>query len=43
MFSAIKEEMAEELLKNFMHEMKDLGYQKDDIIFQIADYKEEEK
>ena len=43
MISEIKQEMAEELLKNFMDEMKDLGYQKDDIIFQIADYKEEEK
>lgn len=43
MFGMIKKEMAEELLKNFMREMRDLGYQKDDIIFQIADYKEEEK
>ena len=42
MFGTIKQEMAEELLKNFMREMKDLGYQKDDIIFQVADYKEEE-
>lgn len=42
MFEQIKEEMAEELLRNFMTGMKDLGYKKDDIIFQIADYKEEE-
>ncbi len=36
------ERMAEELLRNFMTGMQDLGYKKDDIIFQIADYKEEE-
>lgn len=42
MFEQIKEEMAEELLRTFMNGMRDLGYHKDDIIFQIADYKEEE-
>lgn len=42
MFDQIKEEMAQELLRNFIKGMKDLGYKKDDIIFQIADYKEEE-
>jgi len=35
--------MAEELLRNFMKEMKDLGFQKDDIISQVADYKEEQE
>lgn len=43
MFEQIKEEMADELLRTFMNGMRDLGYQKDDIIFQIADYKEESK
>ena len=41
MFRDLKKEMADELLKNFMHEMSGLGYQKDDIISQIADYKED--
>ena len=41
MFQDLKKEMASELLKNFMHEMKGLGYKKDDIIDQIADYKED--
>ena len=36
-------EMAEELLKNFVHEMRDLGFQKGEIIEQIADYEEEQK
>ena len=43
MFENLKKEMAEELLKNFMHEMKDLGFQKDDILCQVADYKEEKE
>ena len=43
MFENLKKEMAGELLKNFIHEMEDLGYQKDDIISQIEDYKEEQK
>lgn len=43
MFQDLKKEMASELLKNFMHEMKGLGYKKDDIIDQIADYKEDGK
>lgn len=43
MFEQIKEEMAAELLQNFMTGMQDLGYKKDDIIFQIADYKEDEQ
>ncbi len=43
MFENVKKEMAEEVLRNFMHEMRDLGFQKDDIIFQIADYKEEQE
>ena len=41
MFQDLKKEMADELLKNFMHEMSGLGYQKDDIISQIADEKED--
>ena len=43
MISGLKKEMAEELVRNFMQEMEDLGFQKGDIIDQIADYKEEEK
>ena len=39
----LKKEMAEELVRNFMQEMEDLGFQKGDIIDRIADYKEEEK
>lgn len=41
MFQNLKREMASELVKNFMHEMDGLGFQKVDIIEQIADYKEE--
>ena len=36
MFDNVKKEMAEELLKNFVHEMRDLGFQKGEIIEQIA-------
>ena len=43
MFDNVKTEMAEELLKNFVHEMHDLGFQKGEIIEQIADYEEEQK
>lgn len=39
----MKKEMAEELLRNFMHEMSDLGYRKDAIVSQVADYKEDEE
>ena len=42
-FVSEEEEMAEELLKNFVHEMRDLGFQKGEIIEQIADYEEEQK
>ena len=38
-----KKEMAEELLSSFIHEMQDLGFEKDDIISKIADYKEERR
>ncbi len=38
----IKKEMAEELLQNFIHEMKDLGYEKEEILDQITQYKEDE-
>ena len=41
MFRDLKKEMSSELLKNFMHEMSGLGYKKDDIIDQIAEYKED--
>lgn len=41
MFQNLKREMASELVKNFMHEMDGLGFQKVDIIEQITDYKEE--
>ncbi len=37
----IKKEMADELLQNFIHEMKDLGYQKEEILEQITQYKED--
>ena len=37
MFENLKKEMAGELLSNFMHEMRDLGFEKKDIIFQIED------
>lgn len=43
MFQNLKKEMASELVKNFMHEMDGLGFQKGDIIEQIADYKEEKE
>ena len=43
MISGLKKEMAEELVRNFMQEMEDLGFQKGDNIDRIADYKEEEK
>ena len=43
MFENLKKEMAEEVLRNFMREMKDLGFRKDDIIFQVTDYKEEQE
>ena len=43
MISGLKKEMAEELVRNFMQEMEDLGFQKGDIIDRITDYKEEEK
>lgn len=43
MISGLKKEMAEELVRNFMQEMEDLGFQKGDIIDRIADYKEEKK
>ena len=41
MFQDLKKEMASELVKNFMHEMDGLGFEKGDIIEQIADSKEE--
>ena len=43
MFDNLKSEMAEELLRNFMKEMKDLGFRKEDIISQVTDYKEEQE
>ena len=41
MFENLKKERAGELLRNFMHEMRDLGFEKKDSIFQIEDYKED--
>lgn len=41
MFQELKEEMAKDLLHNFMREMQDLGFGKADILDQIADYREE--
>ena len=35
MFETIKKEMAEELLSSFIHEMQDLGFEKDDIISKL--------
>ena len=43
MFDNVKKEMAEELLRNFVREMHDLGFKKGEIIEQIADYEEERK
>lgn len=43
MFEELKQEMAGELLDNFMHEMKDLGFRKGDIITRITEYKEDEE
>lgn len=43
MFDNLKKEMADELLINFMEEMKDLGFEKDEIISRVRDYKEEEE
>ena len=37
MFENLKKEMADEVLHNFMREMKDLGFKKDDIIVRITD------
>lgn len=42
MFQNMKKEMAEDLLKTFMKEMKDLGFQQEDIIQEVENYKEEE-
>ncbi len=43
MFEELKQEMAGELLTNFMHEMRDLGFKKEDIITRITVYKEDEE
>ena len=43
MFEELKQEMAGELLDNFMHDMKDLGFRKGDIITRITEYKEDEE
>lgn len=43
MFQELKKEMACQLVKNFMHEMDGLGFQKGDIIEQIADYREDKE
>lgn len=41
MFEELKQEMADEILNIFMHEMKDLGFRKEDILSRITEYKEE--
>lgn len=43
MIESLKKEMADELLKNFVQEMNDMGFRKDDILFQITEYKEEQR
>lgn len=43
MVENLKKEMAQEVLRNFMREMKDLGFQKNDIIDRITEYKEEQE
>lgn len=37
----LKQEMASELLRNFIFEMSGLGYEKDEIIEKISDFEEE--
>ena len=41
MIESMKQEMAEEILGNFMHEMGDLGFRKEEIIARIGEYKED--
>ena len=43
MFETLKKEMAGKLLGDFMHEMGDLGFRKDDIITQIEEYEEDKE
>ena len=43
MISGLKKEMAEELVRNFMQEMEDLGFQKEISLTGSRIYKEEEK
>lgn len=43
MFEELKQDMAGEILNIFMHEMKDLGFRKEDILSRITEYKEEER
>lgn len=43
MFETLKKEMAGKLLGDFMHEMEDLGFRKDDIITQIEKYEEDKE
>lgn len=40
LFEELKQEMAEELLQNFIKEMKDLGFQKEDILSRIMEHTE---
>lgn len=41
MQKTVRKEMAEDLLKGFMKEMKDLGFDKTEIISEIKEYEEE--
>nr|WP_317282449.1 GntR family transcriptional regulator [uncultured Sellimonas sp.] len=43
MQKSIRKEMAEELLQGFMDEMKDLGFNKEEIISEIWEYEREEE
>ena len=39
----IKKEMADQLLSGFLHEMADLGFDREEIMTQISNYKEDER
>lgn len=40
---SIRKEMADELLKGFIKEMKDLGFDKEEILLEVATFEEEEE
>lgn len=43
MVEDIKKEMADQLLSGFLHEMADLGFDREEIMTQIRNYKEDER